>query len=348
MQNPFSLSFGNIPQTEIKRVITDFNIVEDFNREKSNSYAYMITGVRGSGKTVYMTDICKSFRQDEDWIVIDISPEGDILSGIAYRLSKEKCLNQTIIKAGIDCSILNFEVTRSKDISRAPIGMLVEELLEITKKQGKKVLIAIDEAVNNKYVKEFALQFQIYFRKELPIYLIMTGLYENIYEIQNEKTLTFLLRTPRIELKPLRQFLVREAYQEIFDIDKEVAQRMAEMTKGYPFAYQVLGYMFFENKDKKLSSIENQLCNYLGEYVYDKIWFECSPTDKEVIAKMTEFSEKIKVKDFREFLQVDSSRFSHYRDRLKRKGLIDVSEYGYISFALPYFKEYIQKAYLEI
>lgn len=29
----------------------------------------------------------------------------------------------------------------------------------------------------------------------------MTGLYENIYEIQNEKTLTFLYRTPRIEIK---------------------------------------------------------------------------------------------------------------------------------------------------
>lgn len=63
MQNPFSLSFENSPYSEIDRSITDFNIIEDFNQEHSISHAYMITGVRGSGKTAYITNICKRLKQ---------------------------------------------------------------------------------------------------------------------------------------------------------------------------------------------------------------------------------------------------------------------------------------------
>jgi hypothetical protein len=37
----------------------------------------MITGVRGSGKTVMLTDIAKHFRENEGWIVMDLSPERD-------------------------------------------------------------------------------------------------------------------------------------------------------------------------------------------------------------------------------------------------------------------------------
>lgn len=38
-----------------------------------NQQIYMITGVRGSGKTVMLTDISKHFRKDKDWIVIELN-----------------------------------------------------------------------------------------------------------------------------------------------------------------------------------------------------------------------------------------------------------------------------------
>ena len=121
---------------------------------------------------------------------------------------------------------------------------------------------------------------------------------------------------------------------------------MAVMTLGYPFAYQVLGYLYYENKEKNLSAIESDYCCFLGEYVYDKIWSELSTKDRDIVAEMTKFNGKIKIKEFREQLSITSGNFSHYRDRLKRKGIIDVSDYGYIAFSLPYFKEYIIRAYL--
>ena len=260
MNNPFSLAFGNTPYIEIDRSNLEFDIVGDFNSEHSVSNAYMITGVRGSGKTVYMTNICKKLRQDKRWIVIDVSPEEDIIKQIAYKLAKDSDFGELIVSAKIDISIFNLEVSKTLNNSAEIFSIELEKLLTLAAKKGKRIAVAIDEAVNNRYIKEFAHSFQIYLRKDLPIYLIMTGLYENIYEIQNEKTLTFLYRTPRIEMQPLKLYKISESYEEIFDITPEQAKKMSEMTQGYAFAYQVLGYFYFESKTDDLKKIENKYC----------------------------------------------------------------------------------------
>ena len=57
MSNPFTLSFGKEPTEFISRLTQTSEIVEDFTSEDPVSQVYMITGVRGSGKTVMLTKI---------------------------------------------------------------------------------------------------------------------------------------------------------------------------------------------------------------------------------------------------------------------------------------------------
>lgn len=103
-------------------------------------------------------------------------------------------------------------------------------------------MITIDEVTNNDYMKVFAGSFQIFVRQDLPVFLLATGLYENIDELQNEKNLTFLFRAPKIQLKPLNQQAVMNKYKNIFQIDQDVAKQMAELTRGYHshFRYSVI------------------------------------------------------------------------------------------------------------
>lgn len=49
------MAFGNTPYVEIDRSNVEFDIVWDYSGEHSVSNAYMIMGVMGSGKTVYIT-----------------------------------------------------------------------------------------------------------------------------------------------------------------------------------------------------------------------------------------------------------------------------------------------------
>ena len=121
-------------------------------------------------------------------------------------------------------------------------------------------------------IKIFASSFQIFLREEYPIYLLMTGLYENIYDLQNEKSLTFLYRAPKIILEPLNYTAIKSHYMRIFDINDEMADKMTLLTRGYPFAFQVLGYLYWDNrKDHTLEDIMPEYDQYLDEYVYSNI-----------------------------------------------------------------------------
>lgn len=170
----------------------------------------------------------------------------------------------------------------------------------------------------------------------------MTGLYENIYDLQNDRSLTFLYRAPKLLLEPLNYSSVRNHYQKIFDIDTKTAGKMTGLTKGYPFAFQVLGYLYWENRNcKNIEDILPEYDQYLEEYVYSKIWSELSSLDQKVLINISP-NEELKIKELRDRLQMSSEFFSVYRDRLKRKGVIDTREYGKISFALPRFAHFVE------
>ena len=47
---------------------------------------YMITGVRGAGKTVLMTSIAKELTEDKKWVVVELNPELDLLEQLAAKI----------------------------------------------------------------------------------------------------------------------------------------------------------------------------------------------------------------------------------------------------------------------
>ena len=81
MQNPYTLTFGKEPIEYIKRIAEERQILEDFLSPNPPQQVYMISGVRGCGKTVFMTDISQEIGRDEDWIVVDLNPFIWIWSG---------------------------------------------------------------------------------------------------------------------------------------------------------------------------------------------------------------------------------------------------------------------------
>ncbi len=342
MKNPFVLSFGKKPLQYVSRLNQINTILDTFCDEPATNQVYMITGVRGSGKTVMLSNIADEFRKDENWIVVDLNPGKDLLNALVAKLYSVPELKKLFLKAKLDFSALGLGVSVENAISIVDEESALERMMAQIKKDGKKLLIAIDEAVNNKHIEVFAGTFQMLIRQDAPIYLIMTGLYENIYDIQNNKMLTFLYRAPKIVLEPLNLTAVTKQYQEVFNISREKAESMAILTKGYPFAFQVLGYLYWDNKDKSLEQILPEYDRYMDEFVYSKIWSEMSELDKKVARAIAE-SDDDKVQTVRESVGMTSLQFNVYRDRLKRKGIVDTRTFGRISLVLPRFAEYINE-----
>lgn len=339
MQNPFSLVFGKSPLESVSRLVQTNEIIETFSAEYMNQQIYMITGVRGSGKTVMLTDISKHFRKEKDWIVIELNPERDLLYSFAAKLYDQKELKDLFIKAKIDLSVLGIGVSIEKANPFFDIENAIQAMLEVIKKRKLRVLVSIDEVTSNEEMKVFASAFQIFVRNEYPVFLLMTGLFENIDALQNEKNLTFLYRAPKIKLQPLDKGAVKQKYQDIFSISDSDALAMADLTKGYPFAFQVLGYLTWQKKGdyKAVISMYRQ---YLSEYVYDKIWSELSNKDRKICYGIAK-TESGKIKEIRDKLSLKTNEFNPYRDRLKKRGIIDCEEHGYVFFSLPEFGEYV-------
>lgn len=188
---------------------------------------------------------------------------------------------------------------------------------------------------------EFAHQFQVYTMENLPIFFLGTGLYENIADLQNEKTLTFLYRAPKIFTTPLDISAMASSYQSVFQIPTHKALKLAQLTKGYAFAFQALGYVYFERQDAQtLDEILPIYDQILRESSYEKLWSELSDMDRLVCKAIADSPDDL-VKTIRQQINISSQKFSVYRNRLKEKGLIDTSRFGKVSFILPRFKEFI-------
>lgn len=330
------------PVQYVSRIVQINRIIEDYEAVPAVNQIYMVTGVRGSGKTVMMTNIADILSKRDDWIVVELNATRDLLQSLASRLYAVPRLHDCFLKAKLDFSAFGLGVSIENAAPVTDVEDMVAKMLDQLQKLGKRLLITIDEVVYSEQMKVFASAFQIFMRQEYPIFILMIGLYENIYELQNNKSLTFLYRAPKIILEPLNLTAVRQHYKNIFELEEEKAERMAALTRGYPFAFQVLGYLYWEHRDTMtLDEILPEYNQYLKEYVYSKIWSEISEKDKEILQVLA-VSGEIKVKNLREKLGLASEQFSVYRERLKRKGVIDTRQYGMVLMALPRFEEFIK------
>ena len=171
----------------------------------------------------------------------------------------------------------------------------------------------------------------------------MTGLYENIRELQNEKSLTFLYRTPRLSMEPLGRIAVKNAYRKVFHNPSEDAARMSSLTMGYPFAFQILGYLYWDLKDTlPFEEILDRYDETLFEYAYEKIWSELSEKDKHIAITMAQ-NHITSVGDICRKAGLNNSVFSIYRKRLMDKGIVISPARGQLLFALPRFEKFVNE-----
>ena len=294
-ENPYTLAFGYPPMELIERTAQAERIIDEFCRERPTNFINLVTGIRGSGKTVFITQIASRIAGKRNWIVVNLNAQRDLPATLAS------------IKA-----------------------------------HKKRVLITVDEAVNSNDMRVFASAYQIFLREQLPVFLLMTGLFRELDRLKNAPGMTFLERAPRTMLLPLNSNAIAENYAANLSLKKDAALRFAAMSKGYSFAFQVLGYFLWENaKDHNRAITDAQ--EYLFEFAYQKIWSETSAKDKQVLHAIANVPSG-EVLQIRKQLNYTSNQFNPYRDRLLKSGIVYSPGTGILLFALPFFDVFIKQA----
>lgn len=340
-QNPFSTTFGIEPDNYIARIKEQNQIISEFSAAKPSNYVYLITGVRGSGKTVMLSAIANHFRAEDDWLVIDPGPKDNLLENIASEIYENGKVKHAFLKGEASFSFngLSFTIQGKEPVTT--VNTLLKKMLDIIKKRNKKVLITIDEVDNSLPMKLFIQEYQSLIRQNYPVLLLMTGLYENVSKLQEDKALTFLYRAPKILMGPLAINAIALSYKKRLGANGETSLALAKMTKGYAYAYQVLGYLMF--KQQKTTADDDLLClfdQYLSDYVYDKVFAGISNKEQKIL-KAFGTNEPVKAKDICDRAKLSKGYFSVYRKRLLNEGILSAPSYGYLEFALPRFNEFL-------
>lgn len=350
MQNPFTTTFSKIPDNSYIPTEQSKEIISNFDFDNPSESLYKITGVRGSGKTVLLAKIEEEFLSDErkkaGWLVYRISPNRDMLKQL-YTMLNNDGFGKTAHKAksvSLSASVLGSGggIGITSDSEEIPdIGVAVENMLQEADKKGKRILIGIDEISRTPEMIVFAAEFGKWLRAGYHVYIVCTGLYENIEQLANVSNLTFFRRATTVKTEPLNLIRMTEMYQKRLGIDKDEALNMARLTKGYAYAFQELGVIYFKKtKQENLEDILQDLKTELYSYAYEKIWEELTPGDRELVRCLLE-KEENKREDVQKNMKKPSN-YSVYRDRLLKRGII-TSRQSYIALALPFFDEYIRE-----
>lgn len=352
MQNPFTTTFSKTPEFTYIDTEKTYEILENFNYERPSESVYKITGVRGSGKTVLLAKIEEHMRSEEQknsgWLVFDINPSRNMLKQFGAMLidegfGKKNVKNKHIsVSANVLGTGGGFEFSKEDSEQFSDIGVEIEKMLQEVQKRGKRILIGIDEVSKTPDMIEFASEFGKWLRAAYPVYLVCTGLYENIMNVCNVNNLTFFRRATTVITQPLNAIKMSEMYRKYLDVSIERAREMSKLTKGYAYAFQQLGVLYFKKRESEsLDDIVFSLKSELYSYSYEKIWEELSESDRALVRLLTDKNE-YKREEVLILMGDKSVNYSMYRDRLIKRGILS-SRQGFISLALPFFAEYVKE-----
>ena len=98
-QNPFKPTAGKMPPVLVGREkVTDDFLEGLANGEGAPGRLMRITGPRGSGKTVLLSELA-SIAEDEGWLVVNVSGSGDLLASLSRRLMRKSLFSEIVFKA---------------------------------------------------------------------------------------------------------------------------------------------------------------------------------------------------------------------------------------------------------
>lgn len=237
---------------------------------------------------------------------------------------------------------LNFDLSDPN----SEYDVILEKILDRVRRQHKYVVVTIDEITNTEPVRRLAQVFNELKGENYPIFILLTGLPDLILDIQNESKLTFLLRSEKIYTLPLKNADIVSSYVKVFHCSLSIASQMSTMTKGYSYAFQLLGFLLFNKvageipTQKDLDNIKIEYQLNLFDNAYQKIFTELSDWDRKYLIAV---AGNKKLQEVTKILQKDKVFVAQYRRRDIERRLIVPAGYGLVRYTLPYFEEYIRQ-----
>ncbi len=127
--------------------------------------------------------VSNEYRDKDNWVVVSLNPGRDLLGMLAAALYEDAGLQKYFLDAELNLSKFGIGVDIKKKPPISDIQIAIEKMVRIVNEKGKRLMITVDDVTKNADVVSFACAFQDLISKKMEVFLLMTGLYENIYSL---------------------------------------------------------------------------------------------------------------------------------------------------------------------
>lgn len=355
--NPFKPTAGAEPPVLVgrERVVQDFC---DGIEEGVGAPARLmrITGPRGSGKTVLLTelgDVAKTYG----WTVIDVVASGNLTDKIKRALRDRLPRADVSLRAnlGLISAQADFiELADQPDIRE----VLTEATARLTAK-GSGLLVTVDEIQDGSEdeIRELAVAVQHLIRERQNIAFAFAGITTGVMNLINGRSLTFLRRAKAEELAAIPVAEVAGSFEQTFsqrgiDASEAFVNKMASATQGYAYLIQLVGYgVFAEAKRHATESptlTEEDCDNGIARAYRDfnnamllPALDELPQRAIEYLLAMTQDEEKSGTGTIARRMGFDPSQLTATRRLLIGRQVIEAPSRGLVRFAIPRLREYL-------
>lgn len=309
-----------------------------------------VSGTRGVGKTVLLNALGNVARQ-QGYQVVDVAANPGFCGRILASLKRAAELSSvTFAPSLLGVSLGSVELSRSST-------QLGEAMFDASRRGG--LLITLDEIQDAPIdeMRELGNEIQLLIRQEANVSFAFAGLPASVDDVVGSDSLTFLQRAKHVELTRLSDFEVGESFEETMSragmgIDADIARQLTEVSAGYPFMVQLVGYYVWQVASRRgadrIAQADADKGIQVARASFDSMVIE--PALRRLSGRQLEYlramarcdDEEIATGEIAERMGATATAVSSYRKRLLDAGLVETRGYGKLAFAIPYMREYLQ------
>lgn len=360
--NPFKPTAGGEPPLLIgrSRVIRNFEKGLD-NGVGAPGRIMIITGARGTGKTVMLTVLGDKARARK-WGVIEETASAGLCERLVSELrAPQRMLDRFTLKpelniAGTGVSLGEAELS-PKRMPETLRNAMADRLTALAKHDAG-LLISIDEtqAADRSDLIAIATAVQHQIRERRNLAIVFAGLPQMLSDLFDDEVITFLRRAQTNTLGDVPIADVRNAFAKTFRdsgmaISETQLGRAAEATYGYPYMIQLVGYYIWDAADMRDSSTisDADVEDGLAEARHDLENAVCAPelhslsrNDKAYLKAMAQSDGPVATAEVAQRMEQEESYAAVYRKRLLDAYIIRQTKRGEVDFAVPFLREYLR------
>lgn len=354
--NPFKPTAGAEPPVLAgrKKVIDDFT---DGLTEGPGAPGRLmrISGPRGSGKTVLLTEL-GDIAKDKGWVVVDETAGKGLVDRITERLVRQ--LPEANASMDIDLGFVKAHAGVSSGTGGADIRTVLDEAAGRIGKKG--VLVTVDEVQDADKGEMAAISqaVQHLIREKKDVAFVFAGLTMGVADFINGEAMTFLRRAKAEQLKSIPDDDVAAAFEKTFGdsgmpIAGNALSDAVAATGGYAYMVQLVGYNvwkvarrhFGESPAVTTEDVREGAEMAMEDYVEAVIEPALSRLSKRAMSYLVEMSGSDGPSStgcVAKSLGVPAQSLSNVRASLIAKQVIEPTEArGYVDFAIPWMREYV-------